>query len=87
MFRIPWASRWGRLVAHEARHQYIMDHFDDGGLGGESAELLGVASSEKFHKDDQKNIIGQLAKFDTAQKTATIHIETFPKGQAFAFKE
>jgi hypothetical protein len=40
-----------------------------------------------FHKDDQKNIIGQLAKFDTTQKTATIHIETFPKGQAFAFKE
>jgi hypothetical protein len=77
----------GRLVAHEARHQYIVDHFDDGGLGGESAELLGVASSEKFHKDDQKNIIGQLAKFDTTQKTATIHIETFPKGQAFAFKE
>ena len=77
----------GRLVAHEARHQYIVDHFDDGGLGGESAELLGVASSEKFHKDDQKNIVGQLAKFDTIQKTATIHVETFPKGQAFAFKE
>jgi hypothetical protein len=77
----------GRLVAHEARHQYIEPHFDDGGLGGESAELLGVASSEKFHKDDQKNIVGQLAKFDTIQKTATIHIETFPEGQAFAFKE
>jgi hypothetical protein len=77
----------GRLVAHEARHQYIVDHFDDGGLGGESAELLGVASSEKFHKDDQKNIVGKLAKFDTIQKTATIHVETFPKGQAFAFKE
>jgi hypothetical protein len=77
----------GRLVAHEARHQYIVDHFDDGGLGGESAELLGVASSEKFHKDDQKNIAGKLAKFETIQKTATIHVETFPKGQAFAFKE
>ena len=77
----------GRLVAHEARHQYIVAHFDDGGLGGESAELLGVASSEKFHKDDQKNIVGQLAKFDTIQKTATIHVETFPNGQAFAFKE
>ena len=77
----------GRLVAHEARHQYIVDHFDDGGLGGEDAELLGVASSEKFHKDDQKNIVGQLAKFDSIQKTATIHVETFPQGQAFAFKE
>lgn len=77
----------GRLVAHEARHQYIEPHFDDGGLGGESAELLGVARSEKFHKDDQKNISAQLVKFDTTQKTATIHIETFPEGQAFAFKE
>jgi hypothetical protein len=34
-----------------------------------------------------KNIIGQLAKFETTQKTATIHVETFPQGQAFAFKE
>src|SRR5580704_18911217 len=40
----------GRLVAHEARHQYIVDHFDDGGLGGESADLLGVAITEKLHK-------------------------------------
>ena len=77
----------GRLVAHEARHQYIVDHFDGGGLGGESADLLGVASTEKLHKDDQKNIVGQLAKFETTQNTATIHIETFPKGQSFAFKE
>jgi hypothetical protein len=77
----------GRLVAHEARHQYIVDHFDDGGLGGEDAELLGVAKSEKFLPDDQKNIVGQLAQFETTQKTATLHIETFPKGQAFAFKE
>jgi hypothetical protein len=77
----------GRLVAHEARHQYIEPHFDDGGLGGDGAELLGVASSEKFHKDDQKNISGKLVKFDTTQKTATIHVETFPEGQAFAFKE
>jgi hypothetical protein len=77
----------GRLVAHEARHQYIAPHFDEGGLGGEAAELLGVASSEKFHKDDVKNLIGQLSKFETLQKTATIHVETFPQGQAFAFKE
>ena len=77
----------GRLVAHEARHQYIVEHFDDGGLGGDGAELLGVASTEKFHKDDQKNLIGQLAKLEAAQKTATVHLETFPEGQAFAFKE
>ena len=68
----------GRIVAHEARHQYVAPHFDAGGLGGESAEFLGVATSEKFHTDDQKNIVGELAKFETTQKTATLHIETFP---------
>lgn len=77
----------GRLIAHEARHQYIAGHFDEGGLGGESADLLGVAKSERFHGDDQKAIVGQLAKFETTQKTATLHIETFPQGQAFAFRE
>lgn len=75
----------GRLVAHEARHQYVVAHFDQGGLGGESAELAGVASSEKFHPDDQKALVGQLAKFETLQKTATLHLETFPKGQSFGF--
>ncbi len=53
----------------------------------ESAELLGVPSSETFHADDVKKIIGQLAKFESLQRTATVHIETFPKGQAFAFKD
>jgi hypothetical protein len=77
----------GRIVAHEARHQYIAPHFDKGGLGGESTEFLGVARSEKFLADDQKNIAGKLAKFETDQKAATLHIATFPKDQAFAFKE
>jgi hypothetical protein len=85
-FQVTLGITLGRLVAHEARHQYIADHFDDGGLGGESAELVGVKSSEKFHKDDQKKISAQLVKFDKAHKTATIQIETFPKGRAFAFK-
>jgi hypothetical protein len=75
----------GRLVAHEARHQYVAPHFNAGGLGGESPELLGVPKSEKFHKDDEANILGQLQILQNTQQTATIHIETFPKGQPPAF--
>jgi hypothetical protein len=53
-------------------------------------------SATPLHIKDQQSMPGQvedwgntsqLAKFDTTQKTATIHLETFPKGQAFAFKE
>jgi hypothetical protein len=77
----------GRLAAHEVRHQYVAPHFDDGGLGGDGAEVLGVEKSTRFLEGDRKNIMGQVVKFETAQRTATIHLETFPQGQAFAFKE
>jgi hypothetical protein len=74
-----------RLIAHEARHQYVVDHFAAGGLGGESAELFGVKSSEKFLGDDEKVINARLKALEDLQKTATIHLETFPNGQGFAF--
>jgi hypothetical protein len=44
----------GRIVAHEARHQYVGPHFDEGGLGGDAPELLGMDKSAKFLADDQK---------------------------------
>lgn len=77
----------GRLIAHEARHQYVAEHFDDGGLGGESAEVLGVQSSERFLEDDRKQISAQLDTFDRLQRTAGLQLETFPKDQPFAFAE
>jgi hypothetical protein len=79
----------GRMAAHEARHQYIADpsHFEDGGLGGDGPEMIGVPSSEKFHADDEKSISARLTTLETEQKTATHHIATFPRGQAFAFQE
>ena len=52
-------------------------------VGGQKVALVqtgGIASVKTA-------ATGQLAKFDTTQKTATIHVETFPNGQAFAFKE
>jgi hypothetical protein len=76
-----------RLVAHEARHQYIEGHFEDGGLGGESAELYGVASSETFLPDDRKLIAARLATLTRLQGTATVRLELFPRGQPFAFRE
>ncbi len=73
-----------RLIAHEARHQYVVEHFSAGGLGGESAELFGVPSSERFLKDDQTDINASLTQFESDQSKATIHLETFPNGQPFA---
>jgi len=76
----------GRLVAHEARHQYVGPHSQEG-LGMEAALMLGGPGSESFSKDDQKVILAELKKLEDLQKTAKIHIETFPAGQDFAFKE
>lgn len=77
----------GRIIAHEARHQYVVDHFKDGGLGGESPELYGLASSETFLPDDRKLIAGALREWHRKQGTATIRLELFPRGQPFAFRE
>jgi hypothetical protein len=74
-----------RLVAHEARHQYVIEHADEGGLGGESADLYGNAKTATFIKTDQKDILGALTKLEQDQKKADVLIETFPKGQPFAF--
>jgi hypothetical protein len=77
----------GRSVAHEARHQFIGPHFDEGGLGGGSQKLLGVATSERFLEGDSKQILDKILKFERDQLTANLHIETFPQGDHFAFAE
>jgi hypothetical protein len=75
----------GRLIAHEARHQYIEPHFNGGGLGASEAVLFGDKNFEQFDKADQKDISAKLQKFKTEQQKATIHLETLPKGQPFPF--
>ena len=75
-----------RLMAHEVRHQYIVEHHDPGGLGGEAAEIYGVARSERFLPDDEKNISAKLVVLEADQKTSTDQIKTFPNNQAFAVR-
>jgi hypothetical protein len=60
-------------------------HADEGGLGGESADLYGNDRTATFIKTDQKDILGALTKLEQDQKKADVLIETFPKGQPFAF--
>lgn len=75
----------GRLIAHEARHQYIEPHFNGGGLGASEPALFGDKNFEQFDKADQKDISVKLQKFRTEQQKATIHLETIPRGEPFPF--
>jgi hypothetical protein len=70
-----------RLIAHEARHQYVLQHFSGGGLGADSAVLFGQKNFEQFDIADQHEIAATLDKFEIEQRRATVHLETFPAGQ------
>lgn len=76
----------GRIIAHEARHQYTGSGHADEGLGGESPELWGMAKHEQFSTDDQAEIGAAIRKLADDQKAATVPLaETNPKGQPFPF--
>lgn len=75
----------GRLIAHEARHQYVLPHFNGGGLGADAAVLFGDKNFEQFDKQDQSEIFLRINVLRRTQQTGTIHLETLPKGQPFPF--
>jgi hypothetical protein len=74
-----------RVIAHEARHQYVAPHFEGGGLGAGEADIYGDKNFEQFDNEDQKEINTTLAELERLQKTATVHLETIPKGKPFIF--
>lgn len=74
-----------RLIAHEARHQYVAAHFDGGGLGASEADLYGDKNFETFDDEDKKEINTAITALERLQKTATIHLETIPKDKPFIF--
>ena len=75
-----------RTVAHEARHQYINDHSQNG-LGSEEMPLLGDDKGfEKFDGSDQANIVHKINQFDKDWKSAAIHLELCPQGQSSPFE-
>jgi hypothetical protein len=74
-----------RLIAHEARHQYVAPHFEGGGLGAGEADIFGDKNFEHFDTEDQKEINTTLTELERLQQTATVHLETIPKGKPFIF--
>jgi hypothetical protein len=75
----------GRLIAHEARHQYVEPHFNGGGLGASEPVLWGDKNFEQFDKGDQSQISAKIHKLKAEQQRATILLETLPKDQPFPF--
>lgn len=75
----------GRLIAHEARHQYILPHFDGGGLGASEAAIWGDKNFEQFDRQDQSSLLARIQQLRTEQRKANIHLETLPRGQPFPF--
>ena len=56
----------GRAIAHEARHQYMQQHAEDG-LGKASAYLFGEPSSEQFSSKDQTDILNRIKQLEANQ--------------------
>jgi hypothetical protein len=75
----------GRIIAHEARHQYVAAHFNGGGLGADSPSIWGDPNFTKFDTGDQTGIATALRNFTRLQRTVTIHLETNPRNQPFPF--
>ena len=75
----------GRLIAHEARHQYVAPHFNGGGLGASEPVMWGDKNFAQFDKGDQSEIATMLRKLKAEQQKATILVETLPKDQPFPF--
>lgn len=69
----------GRVIAHEARHEYIHEHAKAGlGGEGENTPIIGESHSVEFSEDDKKAILDRLHKLETQQGTARI-VPTFPQ--------
>jgi len=83
--QISVATALARIIAHEARHQYVAAHYSGGGLGAGEAAFWGDKNFEQFDEGDQKEIQVAIKGFAEAQKTATIHLETNPTKQPFPF--
>ena len=77
----------GRIIAHEARHQYItpIEKHAATGLGADSPSLWGDKNFERFSGDDQRDLLTAIQRLEALQNTATIRLETNPNGQPFPF--
>jgi hypothetical protein len=73
-----------RVIAHEARHQYVGAGHATAALGAVSADIIDDKNYGDFSKEDKGDITNALTKLEQNQKGATL-IETNVKGQTFPF--
>jgi hypothetical protein len=78
------ATALARMVAHEARHQYIPAHSGKG-LGADSARIWGDKNYEEFDGSDKANIISKVRQLETDWSSAAVHLELCPREKASPF--
>jgi hypothetical protein len=74
-----------RAAAHEARHEYTGAGHAKTSLGANSPDLTDDKNYADFSGDDKTDILNKIAALEKDQGTATIQLETIPKGQPFPF--
>ena len=80
------ATALARIVAHEARHQYILDpEHSSAGLGAESATVWGDPNFVAFEGHDQANILARIGTLDRNWNSASVHLETCPAQKTSPF--
>jgi len=78
------ATALARLVAHEARHQYILAH-SARGLGASSPRLWGDKNYEEFDGADKANLNNRINQLTVDWGSAAVHLELCPKEKASPF--
>lgn len=79
------ATALARVVAHEARHQYILAHSAKG-LGADSPRIWGDKNFEEFDGTDKANINNKINQLTTDWGSAVVHLELCPKERSSPFE-
>ncbi len=80
------ATALARIVAHEARHQYIQAHSSQG-LGASQPRVWGDPGFEAFEGRDRANLVARIDELTTLWGTADVLLETCPQAKASPFAE
>jgi len=83
--RRPVATALARVVAHEARHQYILAHSAKG-LGADSPRIWGDKNYEEFDGSDKANINNKINQLAVDWGNAAVHLELCPKERSSPFQ-
>jgi len=78
------ATALARIVAHEARHQYILPHSANG-LGTDSPRIWGDKNYEDFDGSDKANINTKISQLATDWNSAAVHLELCPQERSSPF--